>query len=97
MSCVKVLPDDDLLYRSGATVDCQYGILIMKHQNIVIRSDGLQTLFSVRTSQFYRLAPESELLLECHVDHFFRNKEGMFEMGAVKRRWDHHSPWAGDL
>ena len=83
MPCVEMLLGIDFLYRNGAIIDCQFGRLIIKHQNVVIRSYGLQAPFSVRTSQSYRLAPESELLLECHVDHFFRNKEGMFEVCAV--------------
>ena len=80
MPCVEMLIGIDFLYRNGAIIDCQYGRLIIKHQNIIIRSYGLSTPFAVRVLRSCELAPENELLLECYTDHLYRNQDVMFEV-----------------
>jgi len=80
MPCVEMLIGIDFLYRNGAIIDCQYGRLIIKHQNIVIRSYGLSTPFSVRVLESCVLAPETQLLLGCYTDHLYRNQDVMFEV-----------------
>ena len=80
MPCVEMLIGIDFLYRNGAIIDCQYGRLIIKHQNIIIRSYGLSMPFSVRVLESCVLAPESELLLGCYTDHLYRDQDVMFEV-----------------
>ena len=50
MPCIEMLIGIDFVYRNGALIDCQFGRMIIKHQNITIRSYGSNTLFSVRVA-----------------------------------------------
>ena len=83
MPCVEMLIGIDFLYRHGAIIDCQFGRLIIKHQNITIRSYRLNTPLSVRVKENREIGPESEILLECYVNPGCRFQDGMFDVCTV--------------